>query len=238
MENYVAIDLEMTGLNAKRDTILEIGAVKVANKKVVEEFQVMIHPHMKLPLQVVQLTGITDEMAAQGDELGEVFPKIVEFCADLTLLGHNIMFDYSFLKQAATNQNLPFEHAGVDTLKIARSLLPKEQKKTLQALGDFYAIQREHRHRALDDARLAMELYEIFEREYGAQQPALFAPAPLLYKTKKQQPASERQKKRLKELADYHQVALQVPWESLTKNEASRQIDKIIGQYGRMPKVN
>ena len=236
LENYVAIDLEMTGLNARTDHILEIGAEQEKNKKAAAQYQALIRPHMKLLPEVTKLTGITDEMAGAGRELDEVFPEIVEFCSGLVLLGHNIIFDYSFLKQAARNRNISFEHDGTDTLKIARKLLPGEQKKTLQDLCDYFGIRRERRHRALDDARAAMELYEIFEASHEAAYPKLFVPEPLIYRAKKQQPATLRQKNHLKELAAYHQLTINVPWESLTKNEASRQIDRIIATYGRMPK--
>ncbi len=236
LKNYVAIDLEMTGLNAKRDSILEIGAVRVENKKAEAEYQAIIHPHMELSEEVIRLTGITNEMAAAGRELDEVFPEIMEFCKESVLLGHNVIFDYGFLKQAAKNRNTEFERQGMDTLKIARKLLAPDIKKTLQMLCDRYAIRREHRHRALDDAHAARELYEIFEAEYEAQYPELFTPFPLVYKAKKQSPATNRQKKHLKELAEYHKITLNISWETLTKNEASRQIDRMTARYGRIPK--
>ncbi len=236
MEDYVAIDLEMTGLNARRDHILEIGAVRVRRKKTEDIYQAMIHPHLELSGEVTKLTGITNEMAAGGRELDDVFPEIAAFCEDLPLLGHNVIFDYGFLKQAALNRNIPFEHQGIDTLRIARKFLAPEDKKTLQLLCDRYQISRSRQHRALDDALAAKELYEIFETEYGAQYPEVFVPCPLIYKAKRQSPATNRQKKHLRQLADYHNVVLNISWETLTKNEASRQIDQLIAQYGRMPK--
>ncbi len=236
LENYVAIDLEMTGLNAARDSILEIGAVRVTNKVIEAEYQALIHPHKELSKEVIELTGITNEMAAGGREMDEVFPEILEFGRDYVLLGHNVIFDFGFLKQAARNRDTPFERSGVDTLKLARKLLPDQEKKTLQALCDHFGIAREHSHRALDDARAARQLYEILESEYEAQKPDVFVPYPLIYKVKKQSPATNRQKKHLQALADYHGLMLNVSWDTLTKNEASRQIDKIIVQYGRMMK--
>lgn len=236
IRDYVAIDLEMTGLNARRDSILEIGAVRVKDKKVEDTYQTLIHPHLELSEEVKGLTGITDEMAQRGREMDEVFPEIMEFCKEAVLLGHNVIFDYGFLKQAALNRNMEFEHLGIDTLKLARKLLPPEEKKTLQLLCDRYQIQRVRKHRALDDALAARELYEIFEAEYEAERPEIFAPCPLIYKAKKQSPATKRQKNHLQELADYHKIALNVSWETLTKNEASRKIDRIIAQYGRLPR--
>lgn len=236
IEDYVAIDLEMTGLNARRDCILEIGAVRVRHKKTEATYQAMIHPHLELSEEVIGLTGITNEMAARGRELDEVFPEIAAFCADFPLLGHNVIFDYGFLKQAALNRNQEFEHQGIDTLKIAGKLLPPGEKKTLAILCDRYGIRQERQHRALDDALAAMELYELFESQYEAQYPEVFVPYPLIYKAKKQSPATGRQIGHLRELAEYHNVVLNLNWETLTKNEASRQIDRLIARYGRIPK--
>lgn len=238
IEDYVAIDLEMTGLSASRDSILEIGAVRVRHKKTEAYYEAMIHPHLELSEEVIKLTGITTEMAAKGRELDEVLPEIAAFCQDFPLLGHNIIFDYGFLKQAAMNRNTVFEHQGIDTLKIARKLLPPEEKKTLQILCDKYQISRKRQHRALDDALAAKELYEIFEKEYEPQHPDVFAPYPLIYKAKKQSPATNRQKNHLQQLAQYHGVVLNISWETLTKNEASRQIDRLIARYGRIPKTD
>lgn len=236
LNNYVAIDLEMTGLNAKRDRILEIGALRVVDKQIEDVYQALIYPHMELTQELTQLTGITNEMVLEkGREMEEVFPEIIEFCGDFVLLGHNVIFDYGFLKQAAQNRNLAFERMGVDTLKLARKFLPPEEKKTLQSLCDHFAINREHKHRAFDDAKAAKELYEILEAEYEAGSPETFMPYPLIYKAKKQSPATARQKNHLKELADYHRITLNVSWETMTKSEASRQIDQIIAQYGRIP---
>lgn len=236
MEDYVAIDLEMTGLNARRDRILEIGAIRVRRKKIDDSYQAVINPHLEVSEEVTKLTGITNEMTADGRELDDVFPEIAAFCEDLPLLGHNVIFDYGFLKQAAMNRNIPFEHPGMDTLKIARKILPPEDKKTLQFLCDRYQISRRRQHRALDDALAAKELYEIFETAYEPRYPEVFVPYPLIYKAKKQSPATNRQKNHLRQLADYHKIVLHVAWETLTKNEASRQIDQLIAQYGRMPK--
>lgn len=87
IQNYVAVDLEMTGLNAKRDSILEIGAVRVKNKQVEAEYQALIHPHLELSEEVIALTGITNEMAAGGREMDEVFPESWNFLVTAPCLG-------------------------------------------------------------------------------------------------------------------------------------------------------
>ena len=121
------------------------------------------------------------------------------------------------------------ELTGIDQEMLAGA---KEEDEVL----DHYGIEIGHHHRALDDAKATYLLYERLEKEFGAVQADVFEPKPLIYKAKRQTPATARQKKHLKELADYHKINLNLEWETLTRNEASRQVDRIISQYGRMLK--
>ena len=96
-DTYVSIDLETTGLNPKRDRIIEIGAIRVEQGQIVEEFSTFVDPGRKLEERITELTGIRDEDLADAPQLDEVFPKLLEFMGELPLLGHSILFDYSFL---------------------------------------------------------------------------------------------------------------------------------------------
>ena len=98
-DTYVSIDLETTGLNPKRDRIIEIGAIRVEQGQIVEEFSTFVDPGRKLEERITELTGIRDEDLADAPQLDEVFPKLLEFMGELPLLGHSILFDYSFLKK-------------------------------------------------------------------------------------------------------------------------------------------
>ena len=98
--NYLAIDLEMTGLNVKKDRILEIGAIHMEDGEPRGTFSAMINPHGTLSDQIIGLTGITQQMADAGEELADILPRFLAFAGSLPLLGHNLPFDYSFLKQA------------------------------------------------------------------------------------------------------------------------------------------
>lgn len=236
LESYVVVDLEMTGLRAKTDRILEIGAVKVEQHQVTEVYQKMINPGIKIPKEVQELTGITEEMAQAGVTEQEAVEGFFAFCGELPLVGHNILFDYSFLKQYAVNHKKSFEKSGIDTLKLARKFLPELEKKTLDYLCEYLNIERSHNHRALEDAKATYVLMEYLWENYGKQEPETFRATPLIYRAKKQSPATERQKRYLKELAEYHKINLDVDLESLTKSEASRRTDKLLAQYGKMPK--
>jgi len=106
MNSYVAVDLETTGLNPKTDKIMEIGAIKVVDGQVAEEFHTMVHPRRQLEEEIVELTGIGDEMLRDAPGIEEIIGQVVAFCEGFPLVGHRIMFDYSFLKRAAVNAGL------------------------------------------------------------------------------------------------------------------------------------
>lgn len=224
--DYTVLDLEMTGLAPKRDKVIEIGAVRVRNGEIADTYGTLVRPGMSIPETVVQLTGITDEMAALGKEENVAMQELLQFIGDDILVGHNLIFDYSFLKQWAVNQKIPLELSACDTLRIARALLPGAQSKKLESLCEYFQIEREHAHRALDDA---VETYKVFEnlKSIEGASMELFVPKPLVYKAKRQTPATEHQKERLRELMEQYGRKDSISWETLTRSEASRLQDKI-----------
>lgn len=234
LENYVVLDLEMTGLNPKTDKILEVGAVRIRGKEKEAVFSAMIRQKRELPERVTELTGITNEMAAAGKEEKEVMEQFIAFLGEDVLVGQNLIFDYSFLKQWAVNHNLSFEKEAVDTLKLARKFLPAEQKKDLESLCGYFHVEREHAHRALDDALETWQIFEKLKVAFEETEPSAFLPKPLQYKVKKQSPATLRQKRYLEQFAAYHGIELPQLPEDLTKSEASRLTDRLISKYGKM----
>ena len=231
---YVALDLETTGLNPKEDRILEIGAAKVVDGRTVETYGGFVDSQIAIPEFVTQLTGIDRSMVKGGLPTKEAVEGLLKFCGDLPLLGHNILFDYSFLKRQAVNMGLPFEKQGIDTLKIARKFLGELPSKSLEALCLHYGIRRKRSHRAMDDAEAASRLYEHMYREFYSLSPKDFDPKPLIYKVKKEGPITKSQKVYLNDLTKYHRIGLDMSIESLTRNEASRMIDRIILNYGKI----
>lgn len=160
IEDYVVVDLEMTGLNAKTDVIIETGAVRIRGGKVVDTYTALLNPGRNLSKEVMELTGITDEMVRAGREPEAAMEEFFSFVGEDILVGQNLIFDYSFLKQWAVNHKFSFERKAVDTLKLARTFLPKEEKKNLESLCNYFGINRQNAHRALDDA---METWQVFE---------------------------------------------------------------------------
>lgn len=234
MDAYIVVDLEMTGLNPKKDRILEIGAVRVERGIVCDTFHRMVNPHMRLPEEIIKLTGITDEMVCEGCDSERAVQDFLAFAERLPLVGHNLMYDYAFLKQSAVNQGISLEKEGLDTLKLARKFLPELEKKSLDYLCEHLSIMRANEHRALDDAKATAELLRYLRERFYEQEPDVFQAKPLQYKVKKQQPATAFQKRRLKELMEYHKIEMELEIESLTRSEASRMTDKILSAYGRM----
>lgn len=226
-QNYAAIDLETTGLNPKLDKIIEIGAVKVLDGQKTDTFSTFVNPGRKLEERITELTGITDEMLQDAPSIEDVLPDLLAFLGDLPLLGHSILFDFSFLKKAAVNLKYPFEKEAIDTLKIARKYLAELEHRNLEFLCEYYQIPH-HAHRALADAEAACALYEKLTEQFGGKEEKLFAPAKLHFAVKRDTPATKAQKERLYRLLQQHKITLDVDVEKLTRSEASRITDKLL----------
>lgn len=233
VRDFICIDLETTGLSPKVDRIIEIGALKVRQGKVEDTFHQLIDPRMELEDRVVELTGIRDSDLEGQPILEEILPALEAFLGEDILVGHRISFDYSFLKRAFVNQKRNFEKQGIDTLRIARALVTDCESKRLESLCRFFSI--EHKaHRAMGDALATVELYlRLEEKYYGEETREIFSPRQLIYKVKKEGPATRAQLERLTKLLEKYEIESKVDIHSLTKNEASRYLDQLYAAYGR-----
>jgi DNA polymerase-3 subunit alpha (Gram-positive type) len=244
--NYVAVDIEATGLSPKYDKIIEIGAVKVRNGRAEETFSTFVNPGKSLPERIVELTGINNDDVIKAPYIDEVLDRFISFAGDDILLGHNLIFDYSFIKKAAVNQKKSFDRQGIDTLRIARRFLNDLESRKLGFLCEHYHIHLDA-HRALNDAVAAHELYQILADNYAGKEPDTFMPKQLIYNVKKESPVTARQLALLKQLADRYRLECDgyvlspvknvtgeyVDLEKISKNEASRLIDKLLAEFGR-----
>lgn len=232
--NAVVLDLEMTGLSPKTDKIIEIGALKVREGEIVGSFERLLDPGRPLEPKTVEITGITDEMLHDAPEFADICNELLEFLGEDILLGHNIIHDFSFLKRAVINvlpKKSSFERRGVDTLKIARGLLPAEQKKTLPALCAYYGILHQP-HRASDDARATLLLYNALWQQFGEESPDKFLPRPLLYQVKRDTPVMPKQIAQIERLLKEYHIEYAGDLTKMTKSEASRFIDRMKAVYG------
>ncbi len=232
IDSYIALDLETTGLNPSYDRIIEVGMARIEQGKVADTYSTLINPGIQVSDRVVELTGIHNEELAGMPRIEDEIDKILDYIGDYPILGHNVIFDYSFLKKAAINNNITFQVKGIDTLKMARRILPELEHKRLDFLCEYLGVNPGNSHRALDDALSASaiywKLYSIKSEDSGFE-----AASELVYSVKKDSPITPAQKNYLMALVEKHNVKLDIPIEEMTKSMASRNIDKIISEYGK-----
>ena len=241
LQDYVVVDLEMSGPRPAEDSILEIGAIRVLNGHA-ETFQKVINPHKPIDPFIVRLTGITDSMARHGVDVDAAMEAFLEFAGDLPYIGHSIMNDYSFLKTWCEKKKRPYNVDAIDTFNIAKHFLPEMEKRSLSALSEYYGITNMHAHRALDDARATQILYlslatEFEDENLDAAGLALFTPTRLVYTPKKPGAITSSQIRHIKKLSAHHKLPLPENLNDMTKSEASKYVDKIIREHGNMPKA-
>ena len=233
INSYVAVDLETTGLRAKEDKIIEIGAIKVVDGVQVDEFSTFVNPRTKISPRITELTGITNEDVKDAPFDTEAMADFLSFSEGFVLLGHNVRFDYSFLQVCATNNRFEFDKECIDTLKIARKALPEMPSRSLDCLTQHFDLLHEEKHRALSDALAASLLYQKFVAEYYEGNEKSFEPVRFEMKFKRESAISPKQIKFLSDLCKRYNIELDCEIESLTKNAASRMIDRIRVEYGR-----
>ncbi|MDT0328792.1 DEDD exonuclease domain-containing protein [Nocardiopsis lambiniae] len=157
--SFVVLDLETTGTSATNSRITEVGAVRVRDGEVVEEFTTLVDPGILIPAEITLLTGITQSMVATAPPMEEVLPKVLAFLtaeAGSALVAHNAPFDVGFLKAACERHGVEWPAPPVvDTLRLARAVLPPGQTRNhrLGTLAAFFGSPVTPNHRALDDAR-------------------------------------------------------------------------------------
>lgn len=231
IQDYTSLDIETTGLNPKLDKIIEVGAVKVRNGQMTDRYESLVYPGRQLGETVSELTGIRNCDLSSAPEPGEVIPDLLAFIGEDILVGHSILFDYSFVKRAAVNLGFTFERKGIDTLKLARRFLPELESRGLSSLCRYFNIPLKA-HRAGEDAQATSMLYgKLLEKFYEEE---AFSPFQLIYKVKREGPITRQQKEQLYKLMEAHKLVIDYEIEKLTRNEASRMADHIILQYGRL----
>ena len=151
-EEYVAFDLETTGLSSKNDRIIEIGAVIMKNGQEIDRFETFVDPHQKLEQKIVDLTGITDEMLRGAPQIEEVLPKFIQFIGDRILVAHNADFDTGFIRAACERLGLSYTFTSADTLILAQNLMPELSKFKLDVVSNALSLPDFNHHRAADDA--------------------------------------------------------------------------------------
>ena len=166
---YVALDLETTGLDADRDAIIEVGAVKFRDDDVLETFSTFVNPGRRIPLAITDLTGIRDDDVANAPSVHDVIPRLVRFVGEWPIVGHSIPFDMAFLRR----QSQLFDNELLDTFELASVLLPHAERYSLVALAHLLEIDMGRAHRALDDAQATYRVFRTLLRRAASLSPRL-----------------------------------------------------------------
>ncbi|WP_369700394.1 PolC-type DNA polymerase III [Clostridium estertheticum] len=157
-DRFVVFDLETTGLSSENDKIIEIGALKIENGKIVDRFSEFVNPGIDIPYKIIELTGITNDNVSDAASIEEVLPKFLEFTKDSVLVAHNSDFDASFIKKNSQRLGLKFENAIMDTIPLAKYLLKDLKTFKLNTVAKYLGITLENHHRAVDDAKATADI--------------------------------------------------------------------------------
>lgn len=156
---YVVFDIETTGLSNFRDKIIEIGAVKIENNKIIDIYQRFVNPKEPLSDFTTELTGITNQMVSSEKEIDEILPEFLEFSKGSILVAHNAEFDVGFIKSKSNELGLSFDPVYMDTMFISRAINPKFKNHKLDTLTKNYQVSLLNHHRASDDAKATAEVF-------------------------------------------------------------------------------
>lgn len=160
-EDYVALDLETTGLDPEWDSIIEIGMVRVRRGEVVAEYSTLVNPGMPIDDFIAELTGITNDMLAAAPALPEVLPAARDFLGDDIILGHNINFDINFIYDNCEYQGLkPVSNGYIDTMRISRRVLPDLKHHRLGDIVNALGVDHAQAHRAIGDCHATIDCYK------------------------------------------------------------------------------
>jgi len=156
---FIVIDIETTGLSFKNDRITEIGAVKIKNGNIVDSINWLINPQMEIPQKIQDLTGITNEMVKDAPKLNSIIEEIKLYFGEYPIVAHNAVFDYTFMRNAFEAYGESIENTVIDTVEMAKLILPEFKRYNLKSLCKKLKIDLENHHRASDDARAAAEIF-------------------------------------------------------------------------------
>ena len=172
---YVVVDTETTGLSITRDDIVQIGAVRIVDGRVLDgdSFERLVNPRRPIPRESARFHGVTDEIVAQAPGIDEILAEFLDYAGDAVLIGHNIAFDLSFMNRVQT-----IENAALDTMLLSVGAFPRRRDHTLDSLAEHFDEPVRDRHSALGDAdltarvflRLLPELDRVGARYFGDAQ--------------------------------------------------------------------
>ena len=159
---FVVFDIETTGFSPDQNKIIEIGAVKVENGAIIDRFSTFVNPEVPIPFHIEELTSIKDDMVVDAPKIEEVLPEFMKFCEGAIMVAHNADFDMSFIDKNCEFQGLEHDFTVIDTVALARILLPNLNRFKLDTVAKALNISLDNHHRAVDDAGCTAEIFVKF----------------------------------------------------------------------------
>ena len=168
VNDYIILDFETTGFSPINEKILEIGAIKVIDGKIVDKFDELIDPEKIIPPFISSKINITNQMVFGKRKISSVLPELVQFIGKFPIIAHNAKFDMGFLIYNMQKLGFEFQNSVIDTLYLSRKLL-KLKKNNLTFLADYFGIEYNNAHRAFADVLALFEVYkklkELYEKD-------------------------------------------------------------------------
>ena len=158
---YVVLDLETTGTSCINDKITEIGMVKFKNGEIIDTYETFVNPQISIPEEIVQITGISDDMVKDAPTIEQVMPSVINFIQEFPLVAHNASFDIGFLRYNAQPLGYQIDNVVIDTLQLARDLFPEYKRFKLGKIAENLGIKVDVAHRALDDVKTLVKVFDI-----------------------------------------------------------------------------
>lgn len=165
LNDYIVFDIETTGFDSSYDEVIEIGAIKVHNNKIVSKFNSLIRTQNEIDEYITELTGITNEMVKDAPTIEKILPEFMNYIGNDILIGHNVNFDINFIyDNLYRNKFNVLTNDFVDTMRIARKLLPELPHHRLIDLANYFEIDATNNHRSLKDCEITMNVYEQLKK--------------------------------------------------------------------------
>ncbi len=173
-ETYIVLDVETTGLDVYKERMIEFAAVKLVGNKITDTFETLINPEQPIRYSSYLIHNISQEMVEDAPKLPEIMPKILDFIGDYPIVGHNVIFDFSFINQASKIvYGKEITNRTIDSQALFKEVFPDEPSHGLEALMNRMGVEYSTRHRAMADAEgLAKsfpKLIKLYEQRYNWQ---------------------------------------------------------------------
>ena len=170
---FVVFDIETTGFSPVKNKIIEIGAVRVENGVITDRMDEFVDPEVPIPFEIERLTGINDAMVMGAETIGPVLGRFLEFCRGAVLVAHNASFDVGFISHNASVLGYEFHPTVMDTVALARVLLPNLNRYKLDTVAKALNVSLENHHRAVDDAEatagIFLKFVEMLKKQHGME---------------------------------------------------------------------